>query len=495
MALAKLRSKLGGEDTDPFANYCAGAVDAKTPARVTKFAQKLTLLTQNKRLNLKNSPPFLQGILIDTQELVNTFFQKSPLEELKTNDYLCVFVTKFCAQCKKALKLFKDAKERMEDEKGVYRRELNKITLVFSHMLAELRAMFKKEGTYNPNFKIVKSEAREFWTREFSTRVIVPWNEFMHKFTLVHQVFSKEERDALKSTMDMTENNHITWFEFDIFTRLFQPWEQLLNNWNVIAITHPGYQAFMTYDEVEACLKQWIHKPGSYVFRLSCTRLGQWAIGFVTPQHKIVQTIPQSKSLYQALVDGAADGSYIYPNGSDHNPDITQQIRASPEQHISVTKEQYDMYCDIDTTFELCKICNSNMKNVRIEPCGHLLCSACLRHWIETGAAQKREADCPFCRDKILSTEGIVIDPFDPFADDDDEDGGMPVPSEDVAPLARREPPAIPAAQAAGGAEPINETLAKQLMEMGFERRNVEKALRVARNELQVATDILLQFS
>ena len=61
--------------------------------------------------------------------------------------------------------------------------------------------------------------------------------------------------------------------------RLFQPWKQILNNWNVIVCYHPGYQAFMTYDEVEATLQKWKHKPGSYVFRLSCTRLGQWAIG------------------------------------------------------------------------------------------------------------------------------------------------------------------------------------------------------------------------
>lgn len=61
--------------------------------------------------------------------------------------------------------------------------------------------------------------------------------------------------------------------------RLFQPWKQILNNWNVIVCYHPGYQAFMTYDEVEATLRKWQHKPGSYVFRLSCTRLGQWAIG------------------------------------------------------------------------------------------------------------------------------------------------------------------------------------------------------------------------
>ena len=31
----------------------------------------------------------------------------------------------------------------------------------------------------------------------------------------------------------------------------------------------------------------------SYVFRLSCTRLGQWAIGYVTSDGNILQTIPQ----------------------------------------------------------------------------------------------------------------------------------------------------------------------------------------------------------
>lgn len=66
------------------------------------------------------------------------------------------------------------------------------------------------------------------------------------------------------------------------------------------------------------------HIPGSYVFRLSCTRLGQWAIGFVTAQHTIVQTIPQNKSLYQALIDGAEQGVYLHPNGE---VDILPQLR------------------------------------------------------------------------------------------------------------------------------------------------------------------------
>lgn len=133
---------------------------------------------------------------------------------------------------------------------------------------------------------------------------------------------------ALKSTIDLTCNDYISNFEFDVFTRfvllsctgatgdnkngferrLFQPWTTLLRNWQILAVTHPGYVAFLTYDEVKARLQRYINKAGSYVFRLSCTRLGQWAIGYVTPDGEILQTIPQNKSLIQALLDGYREG-------------------------------------------------------------------------------------------------------------------------------------------------------------------------------------------
>lgn len=45
-----------------------------------------------------------------------------------------------------------------------------------------------------------------------------------------------------------------------------------------------------------------------WYFRLSCTRLGQWAIGYVTVEGEILQTIPQNKSLVQALLDGYREG-------------------------------------------------------------------------------------------------------------------------------------------------------------------------------------------
>lgn len=46
----------------------------------------------------------------------------------------------------------------------------------------------------------------------------------------------------------------------------------------------------------------------SYIFRPSCTRLGQWAIGYVSSNGSILQTIPLNKPLLQVLLKGQKDG-------------------------------------------------------------------------------------------------------------------------------------------------------------------------------------------
>ncbi len=84
--------------------------------------------------------------------------------------------------------------------------------------------------------------------------------------------------------------------------------------------------------------------------------------------------------------------------------------------HIRVTEEQYELYCEIGTTFELCKICAENDKDIRIEPCGHLVCLSCLEHWQEIGGD-----GCPFCRQEIKDIERIVVDPFVPLTKSEED--------------------------------------------------------------------------
>jgi len=55
-----------------------------------------------------------------------------------------------------------------------------------------------------------------------SHRTIVPWKVFRQCLHEVHQISSGLEAMALKSTIDLTCNDYISIFEFDIFTRLFQ---------------------------------------------------------------------------------------------------------------------------------------------------------------------------------------------------------------------------------------------------------------------------------
>lgn len=49
---------------------------------------------------------------------------------------------------------------------------------------------------------------------------------------------------------------------FHMSALLFKPWRSLLRNWNQLAVTHPGYMAFLTYDQVVARLEHYLHRPG-----------------------------------------------------------------------------------------------------------------------------------------------------------------------------------------------------------------------------------------
>ncbi|XP_040606645.1 E3 ubiquitin-protein ligase CBL-B isoform X4 [Mesocricetus auratus] len=389
------------------------AADRRTVEKTWKLMDKVVRLCQNPKLQLKNSPPYILDILPDTYQhlrlILSKYDDNQKLVQLSENEYFKIYIDSLMKKSKRAIRLFKEGKERMYEEQSQDRRNLTKLSLIFSHMLAEIKAIFPNGQFQGDNFRITKADAAEFWRKFFGDKTIVPWKVFRQCLHEVHQISSGLEAMALKSTIDLTCNDYISVFEFDIFTRLFQPWGSILRNWNFLAVTHPGYMAFLTYDEVKARLQKYSTKPGSYIFRLSCTRLGQWAIGYVTGDGNILQTIPHNKPLFQALIDGSREGFYLYPDGRSYNPDLTGLCEPTPHDHIKVTQEQYELYCEMGSTFQLCKICAENDKDVKIEPCGHLMCTSCLTAWQESDGQ-----GCPFCRCEIKGTEPIIVDPFDP---------------------------------------------------------------------------------
>ncbi|XP_044141225.1 E3 ubiquitin-protein ligase CBL-B isoform X4 [Bufo gargarizans] len=389
------------------------AADRRTVEKTWKLMDKVVRLCQSPKLQLKNSPPYILDILPDTYQhlrlILSKYDDNQKLTQLSENEYFKIYIDSLMKKSKRAIRLFKEGKERMYEEQSQERRNLTKLSLIFSHMLAEIKAIFPNGQFQGDTFRITKADAAEFWRKFFGEKTIVPWKVFRQCLHEVHQITSGLEAMALKSTIDLTCNDYISVFEFDIFTRLFQPWGSILRNWNFLAVTHPGYMAFLTYDEVKARLQKYSSKPGSYIFRLSCTRLGQWAIGYVTSDGNILQTIPHNKPLFQALIDGSREGFYLYPDGRSYNPDLTGLCEPTPHDHIKVTQEQYELYCEMGSTFQLCKICAENDKDVKIEPCGHLMCTSCLTSWQESDGQ-----GCPFCRCEIKGTEPIIVDPFDP---------------------------------------------------------------------------------
>ena len=53
----------------------------------------------------------------------------------------------------------------------------------------------------------------------FYFRTLVPWKIFRQHLNEVHPITSGLEAMALKSTIDLTCNDYISNFEFDVFTR------------------------------------------------------------------------------------------------------------------------------------------------------------------------------------------------------------------------------------------------------------------------------------
>jgi E3 ubiquitin-protein ligase CBL len=147
-------------------------VDKKTIEKSWKLMDKVVKSCQHPRMNLRNSPPFILDILPDTYQhlrmVANRYDDK--INTLNENEYFRIFIENLMNKCKNTIKLFKEGKEKMFDENSHYRRNLTKLSLVFSHMLAELKAIYPN-GTYTGDtFRITKADAAEWWKDSFGNK-------------------------------------------------------------------------------------------------------------------------------------------------------------------------------------------------------------------------------------------------------------------------------------------------------------------------------------
>ncbi|KAM7059009.1 E3 ubiquitin-protein ligase CBL-C [Molossus nigricans] len=391
--------------------------ESRSLGRAVKLLQRLEEQCGDPRLT--SGPPSLRDLLPNTAKLLQAVAHArraagrgGPESPGGAEDFLTIYLSNLEAKSRQVAALLpprgqKCAKDELFREGSILRRQLAKLALIFSHMYWELSALFPGGQYCGHTYQLTKTEAHTFWREHCGARCVLPWAEFESLLYACHPMESGPAALALRSTIDLTCSGHVSIFEFDIFTRLFQPWPTLLKNWQLLAVNHPGYMAFLTYDEVRERLQACRDKPGSYIFRPSCTRPGQWAIGHVTSDGNIRQTIPQNKTLCKALLEGQKEGFYLYPDGKNHNPDLTELCHLESHEYIHVSEEQRQLYRAMNSTFELCKICAESKKDVMIKPCGHLLCSRCLDTW-----QQSDSHTCPFCRGKIKGQDVVRIHQF-----------------------------------------------------------------------------------
>lgn len=79
-------------------------------------------LCQNPKLQLKNSPPYILDILPDTYQhlrlILSKYDDNQKLAQLSENEYFKIYIDSLMKKSKRAIRLFKEGKERMYEEQS-----------------------------------------------------------------------------------------------------------------------------------------------------------------------------------------------------------------------------------------------------------------------------------------------------------------------------------------------------------------------------------------
>lgn len=79
-------------------------------------------LCQSPKLQLKNSPPYILDILPDTYQhlrlVLSKYDDNQKLVQLSENEYFKIYIDSLMKKSKRAIRLFKEGKERMYEEQS-----------------------------------------------------------------------------------------------------------------------------------------------------------------------------------------------------------------------------------------------------------------------------------------------------------------------------------------------------------------------------------------
>ena len=147
-------------------------IDRRSIEKVWKQMDRIVKYCQMPKMNLKNSPPYMLDILPDLyqtlREIINNYDDR--LHILNDIDYFRIFIDNLIEQCTKTIDCFKRAGHHMYEEQSSYRKYLIKLSLYFSHNLAELKSLFNRGIYEGEKFRLTKQEATDFWKSNFNER-------------------------------------------------------------------------------------------------------------------------------------------------------------------------------------------------------------------------------------------------------------------------------------------------------------------------------------
>ncbi|CAH8847059.1 unnamed protein product [Trichobilharzia szidati] len=276
---------------------------------------------------------------------------------------------------------------------------LKKLMMRLVYMFEELCSVFPNGVPISEEYHFVRQETGIWWDTVFGKKYSVSWNGFLQAFTGEFGITDSHMHQPLRDTFSFASEDYVSVYALDIFSRLFPPWKNCFKVWKKLIYEHPAFMPWSTFSDAHNLLVEFINKPGTFVFRLSCNNIGFWSVGYVGEDEKPVQIVCRSHYLADYLEETKHRKLCIFPRGldSNQNPDLSEIVNQTQMCIVSPTDNRNS------ESVLSCGICMEFEKTVQLEPCKHHLCLKCSIKWIPTVKG------CPFCRQTVLATTSVQL--------------------------------------------------------------------------------------